>query len=138
MTNLTHISDRMKWWISHIYFKMVKVQLHRDIMTFCKSIFLMLLQCKNSGTERELVCVFHFEFVLLVEIFCAAGLKMCVKHPHCRVCCFFAATSIFEAIHCQKQFSQVCEHMRWNWQCFPLKLNTRHTAEQNEKSPKTI
>ena len=41
----------------------------------------------------------HHEPAVIVAIFCAAGWKMCVKHPHFTNCSFFAATSIFNILH---------------------------------------
>ena len=78
------------------YTQKVKGQLHCDNIMFCKNTFLAVIQHHNSGTEGEIVTIFHIwsdtelvtlifgvhlQTVLIVEIFCAAGLKMCVKHP---------------------------------------------------------
>lgn len=76
---------------------------------FCKNSFLALIQHCISVKGGEIKSIFHIlntelatvilgshlETVLLVKVFCAAGLKICVKHP---VFSFFAATPIFEAM----------------------------------------
>ena len=46
-----------------------------------------------AGTSlRTLISGDHFGPLVIVEISCAAGFKMCVKQPCFRICSFFAAT----------------------------------------------
>ncbi len=73
---------------------------------------------------------------------------MCEKHSHFRICCFFAATSIFEASStvmattlCSTRIGligQAREHTQGIWLCFLfLSMNfhtNRHTAEQGQQS----
>ncbi len=52
-----------------------------------------------SDTESvTLVLGVHTETELTGWIFSAAKLNMCVNHQHFRICSFFVATSVFEAL----------------------------------------
>lgn len=46
----------------------------------------------------QLILCAHLETVLIVYIFFAAALDICMKHPNFRVHSFYASTSIFEAL----------------------------------------
>ena len=112
------------------YIQKVKGQLHSDIIMFCKNTYLAFIQHHNLGTGGEIVTIFHIfsdtELVTLilgaqletvVIVFCAAGLKMCVKHPCFRICSFFAETSISKAssaVMVTTLFyqNQACEHIQ--------------------------
>lgn len=57
-------------------------------------------QSGQTQTERGTVTIFHIRLdsELATLTLGAARLNMCVKHPHYRMCCFFAETSIVDAV----------------------------------------
>ena len=73
----------------------VKGQLHCDVIMFSKNTFLAIVQHHNSGTEGDVVTIFHiWSDTELVTVnlaahleavedlqLCPAGLNLCVKHP---------------------------------------------------------
>lgn len=75
----------MKWW----HFLSKRVEGRCDSIMFCKTLSWLLLNTINQKQKERLWPYFRFGQIvrhslklLTVWIFCAAGLNMCVQHPH--------------------------------------------------------
>ncbi len=79
----------------------------------------------------------HLETVVIILI-CAAGLKMCVKHPHFRISSFSAAISMFEALSAVMATTGVLSESallaKPMWTYTRSLHSNRHTAEQRHQS----
>ncbi len=87
--------------IGTCYIQKVKGRPYCDIILFFKNPFLAIIEHHNSETEEEIVSIFlirwNTEWVTLTG--CPPwNCADCLDFSHFRICIFFAATSIFEAL----------------------------------------